>query len=123
VWEVEPGEAAYPLHYHLGDEELVVVLEGTPSLRTAEGWRELEAGEVLSFTRGEAGAHQIVNRSDARVRFLAVSTQGDPDIVVYPDSRKLGAWERLPEGGGLGGLYRIGEGLDYYDGEAPPGAG
>jgi uncharacterized cupin superfamily protein len=40
-----------------------VVLEGTPSLRTPDGWRELEQGEVVSFLRGEDGAHQIVNRS------------------------------------------------------------
>ena len=40
LWEIPPGQAAYPYHYHLGEEELVVVLSGQPSLRTADGWRE-----------------------------------------------------------------------------------
>src|SRR5215212_7256832 len=40
LWEVPPGEAAYPYHAHLTEEEIVVVLEGTPSLRTPGGWRD-----------------------------------------------------------------------------------
>src|ERR1700727_6342 len=58
VWELEPGQAAYPYHAHLGEEELIVVLAGRPSLRTPDGWRELEPGEAVAFPRGEEGAHQ-----------------------------------------------------------------
>jgi uncharacterized cupin superfamily protein len=120
VWEVEPGEAAYPYHLHLSDEELVIVLAGRPSLRTPEGWRELEEGEILAFPRGEAGAHQIVNRTDAPVRFLAVSTKGEPDIVLYPDSGKLGACERRPRGDGMREFFLRADAVDYYEGEEPP---
>jgi uncharacterized cupin superfamily protein len=117
LWEVPPGEAAYPYHYHLTEEELVVVLQGRPSLRTEHGWRELAQGEVVSFLRGEGGAHQLVNRTDTPVRFLTISSSGEPDIVVYPDSAKLGAYERLPEGGGLRSMFRMTESVDYYEGE------
>ena len=79
LWELPPGEAAYPYHHHLGEEELVIVLEGTLALRTPGGWRELEEGEVVAFPRGEAGAHQLVNRGERTARFLAASTSGDPD--------------------------------------------
>jgi uncharacterized cupin superfamily protein len=120
VWEVPPGEAAYPYHHHLGEEELVVVLEGRPSLRTPEGWRELVPGEVVAFLRGEGGGHQLVNETEQTVRFLAFSTSGDPDLVVYPDSGKLGAFERLPGGGGLRAMFRAGDAVDYYEGERPP---
>ena len=58
LWEVPPGQAAYPYHAHLTEEELVIVLAGRPSLRTAEGWRELEEGEAVSFKTGEQGAHR-----------------------------------------------------------------
>jgi uncharacterized cupin superfamily protein len=51
LWELPPGQAAYPYHYHLAEEELVVVLDGAPSLRTPDGWRELEEGEVVPFLR------------------------------------------------------------------------
>jgi uncharacterized cupin superfamily protein len=120
VWEVEPGQAAYPFHYHFTEEELVIVLEGQPSLRTPEGWRVLETGEAVSFRRGRQGAHQLVNRSPERVRFLAVSTNGEPDLVIYPDSAKLGAAERLSAGGGFRKYFRLESAVDYYDRETPP---
>src|ERR1700693_6033899 len=107
LWVLPPGEAAYPYHHHLAEEELVLVLAGRPSLRTPEGWRELEEGEVVPFLRGEQGAHQLVNRTEEIVRFLAFSTNGEPDIVLYPDSGKLGAFERLPPGHGLRAMFRL----------------
>jgi uncharacterized cupin superfamily protein len=42
LWELPAGEAAYPYHHHLAEEELIVVLQGRPSLRTAAGWRDLD---------------------------------------------------------------------------------
>ena len=120
LWELEMGEAAYPYHYHLAEEELLVVLEGQLSLRTAAGWRELAEGEVVAFARGERGAHQLVNRGERRARFLAFSTNGEPDIVIYPDSGKLGAVERRPDGGGLSEFFRLADAVDYYDGVRPP---
>ncbi len=120
LWELPPGEAAYPYHHHLAEEELVLVLDGSPSLRTPAGWRELERGEVVAFPRGERGGHQLLNRTRETVRFLAFSTSGEPDVVIYPDSGKLGAFERLPDGGGLRALFRTADAVDYYDGEQPP---
>jgi uncharacterized cupin superfamily protein len=120
LWEVPPGEAAYPYHHHLGEEELVVVLNGRPSLRTPEGWRELAEGEVVAFPRGEHGAHQLVNRTQEAVRFLAFSPSGEPDIVIYPDSGKVGAFERLQQGGGLFAMFGADDTVDYYEGERPP---
>ncbi len=120
LWELPPGEAAYPYHYHYADEELVAVLSGRPTLRTPEGERELEEGEVVGFAVGEQGAHQILNRSPETVSFLAISSSGRPDIVVYPDSDKIGVGERLPRGGGLRGFFRRGDAVGYFDGERGP---
>jgi uncharacterized cupin superfamily protein len=120
LWEVPPGEAAYPYHLHLVEEELVVVLEGRPSLRDPSGWRELREGEVVAFPAGEAGAHQIANRTDHVVRLLSISTAGVPDVILQLDSGKLGAYERRPEGGGLREWYRRSDAVDYWEGERPP---
>jgi len=120
LWEIDPGETAYPYHAHLAEEELLFVLEGTPSLRTPSGWREVEPGEVLAFPRGEEGAHQLVNRSDGLVRFLAVSTQYGPDIVVQIDEGKVGAFERPPRGGGLRLWFRRDSAVPYFEGVEPP---
>ena len=110
-WELHSGEAAYPYHWHLTEEELLVVMQGTPSLRTQDGWRELEEGEVVAFPRGEQGGHQLVNRTGETVRFLAFSTPTGPAIVMYPDSGKVGA---------DGHRFRLSDEVDYYDGEKPP---
>jgi len=116
LWELPPGEAAYPYHYHLSEEELVIVLTGSLSLRTPNGWRVLAAGEAVSFLRGEEGAHQLVNRTDAAVRFLAVSTNGEPDIVLYPDAEKVGVNERRPDGSGFAAFFFTEHAVDYWDG-------
>jgi uncharacterized cupin superfamily protein len=99
---------------------LVIVLSGRPSLRTPEGIRELEEGEALRFPLGEEGAHQILNRTEDAATFLAISSHGRPDVVVYPDSEKIGVGERLPRGGGLRGFFHKADGVDYWSGEGPP---
>lgn len=119
LWELPPGQAAYPYHWHVAEEELLIVLEGSLSMRTPEGWCELEQGDAISFPVGEQGAHQVVNRTGERTRFLAMSTQ-QPDIVVYPDSNKVGAFERRPEGGGVHKTFRMDDAVNYFDGEQAP---
>lgn len=119
LWEVPPGEAAYPYHWHLLEEEIVVVLEGTPSLRGPDGgWRELPQGEVVAFPVGERGGHQLWNRGVGTVRFLSISygSADSPEICVYPDSDKIGAY-----GPGWGRLFERGSAVDYWKGETPPG--
>jgi uncharacterized cupin superfamily protein len=119
LWEIPPGQAAYPYHLHLAEEEIIIVLEGRPSLRTPEGRQELEQGDVVSFRTGEEGAHQIANRTKGPVRFLAFSNQ-QPDVIVFPDSGKVGAYERPPEGGGLREIFRRDDAVDYFEGEEAP---
>lgn len=119
LWEIPPGEAAYPYHWHVAQEEMIVVLEGRPSLRTPSGWREVERGEIVLFAPGEEGAHQLHNRTDEPVRFLAVANQ-QPDIVLYPDSGKLAASERGTGAGGVLKVFRTDDAVSYWDGEEPP---
>jgi uncharacterized cupin superfamily protein len=117
LFEVPPGQAAYPYHFHYADEELLIVLSGEPSLRTPEGTRTLEQGEVVHFPLGEEGAHQVFNSSEEPVTFLALSSHGRPDIIVYPDGDKIGVGERLPKGGGLRAFFRRADAVDYFEGE------
>jgi uncharacterized cupin superfamily protein len=86
VYELDPGAAGSPLHVHHANEELLLVLAGTLSLRGPDGTQLLPAGTMVAFPRGQAGAHSLVNRSDAPVRYLAVSTANRPDVVEYPDT-------------------------------------
>ena len=89
--EVEPGNKLWPYHTHHANEEWVIVLRGEPTLRTPEGEQVLKEGDVVAFRRGREGAHQIVNRTDAPVRVLMLSSMIAPDVVEYLDTGKIGA--------------------------------
>ena len=109
VYDVPPGERLWPYHYHLGNEEWLVVVTGRPALRVPSGERELAPGDVVAFPAGEEGAHTLVNRTDegARVAIFSTLRRG---ISVYPDSGKIGA---------NGRCHRIADAVDYWDGERP----
>jgi uncharacterized cupin superfamily protein len=119
LYDLPPGEATFPYHYHLANEELLVVLRGRPHLRGPDGWRQLEEGEVVAFPLGERGAHQLVNRTEDDVRLLMISEMRSPEIAVYPDSGKVGVREHAPGSGrvGLKLNFRADDARDYWDGE------
>ncbi len=119
LWILPPGQAAYPYHFHLVEEEMLVVLEGTPTLRTPEGTRVLDRGEVVSFAANAEGAHQLLNDTGTEARFLSISTVDATDICVYPDTNKISAGERRVGGGGVRHIFRIEDAVGYYDGMEP----
>ena len=67
LYEVDPGEKTWPYHLHHANEEWLIVLRGRPTLRSPDGEQELVEGDTVCFPRGPAGAHQVINRSDAPV--------------------------------------------------------
>jgi uncharacterized cupin superfamily protein len=124
LYELPPGEATFPYHAHYGNEEMLLVLAGRPSLRTEDGWRELSPGEVVAFRVGRGGAHQILNRSGEPVRLLLISEMNAPEVSFYPDSNKILAGTR-PPGGEEGDddifeAFDLADAADYWKGEEPP---
>jgi uncharacterized cupin superfamily protein len=96
LYELVPGASGFNLHAHYGIEELFIVLEGTPTLRTHEGEQELARGDVIACRRGRDGTHTFANRSDQPVRLLAISTMNFPDVVLYPENGKAFVMTRHP---------------------------
>jgi uncharacterized cupin superfamily protein len=93
VYELGPGNWV-PFHFHHGSEELLVVLRGRPTLRTAEGARELAEGEAVHFPVGPDGAHALSNRTEEPVRYLMASTLVSPEVAEYPDLNQITAQAR-----------------------------
>ena len=110
--ELAPGQKLCPYHWEAGQEEWLLVLDGRPTVRTPEGPRELRSGDVVCFPRGEAGAHQVLNESDAGARVVMLSERRTPNVIVYPDSGKVGV-----RSSSLRGNYRLESAVDYWDGE------
>ena len=94
VWELPPGSRGVDYHFHHGTEEFLIVLSGTATLRTPEGERELPEGSVAHFSPGPAGAHTVMNLSDAPMRYLMVASHASPDIIEYPDKGEFAAGAR-----------------------------
>ncbi len=89
VHELPPHADGPAYHFHHGNEEMLIVLRGRPTLRTPAGERELEEGEVVVFRCGPDGAHKCSNKTDAPARYLVVSNNASPDAVEYPDTKQL----------------------------------
>src|SRR4249919_2235212 len=97
VYEIPPGQSICPYHYEVGEEEWLLVLEGTPTLRDPEGSTVLDPWDVVLFPRGPEGAHGVGNATEGTVRVLMFSTVIVPTATVYPDSDKVGIWTGNPE--------------------------
>jgi len=89
VADLDPGEESEPYHYVYGREEWLLVLAGAPTLRHPEGEDSLEAGDLVCFPEGPAGAHRLLNPGESIVRALILETTGLPANVCYPDT---GEW-------------------------------
>ena len=91
LFEVEPG---WRSHYHLhhANEEVLLVVDGTPTVRTPDGERELRPGDVALFRRGPAGTHAVANDSDRPARFVVFSSMVDPDVVEQPEAGTVGVF-------------------------------
>jgi len=67
-------------------------LPGTVVLRAPDGEHTLNRGDLVRFPPGPAGAHKVMNRSDAPARTLLFSSSRGLAVSVYPDSDKIGVF-------------------------------
>ena len=81
---LEPGGISSQRHWHEGEDELVVMLEGEAVLVEEGGETVMRPGDVAAFPKGVADGHQLVNRSDALCTFVAVGRVAVTDCH-YPD--------------------------------------
>jgi uncharacterized cupin superfamily protein len=112
-----PGSRGCPYHLHYAQEEMFVVVEGTGTLRVAGEMLPIKAGDVIFIPAGPEYPHQIINSSNEALKYLSVSTMETPEICQYPDSGKYLAIDSLDRDKPFKVIDRLGESLDYWDGE------
>jgi uncharacterized cupin superfamily protein len=112
VGHLRRGEHYCPYHWHSAQEELFVVLAGTPSIRTPRGTFGLRRGDVVAFPTGAQGAHRLWNDGEEDAVVLLIATAGASDLCYYPDSHKVML-------GDPGPVVRDGPELDYFADEVP----
>ncbi len=116
---VPPGKRACPYHFHYVEEEMFMILEGRGTLRVAGEMIPVVAGDAIFIPAGPEYPHQLINTSDAPLKYLSASTRADAEICEYPDSGKYLAFAKdSPETLLRGGrMHRVKDDLDYWDGE------
>jgi uncharacterized cupin superfamily protein len=81
---LEPGGISSQRHWHEGEDELVVMLEGEAVLVEDDGETAMRPGDLAAFPKGVANGHHLVNRSDRPCVFVAVGRVAVTDCH-YPD--------------------------------------
>ncbi len=113
IAEVLPGKLNAPPHCHSAEEEIFVVLEGDGELLLWEGDEVAEhpvrTGSVVARPAGTGVAHAF-RGGEQEMTVLMYGTRDPNDICYYPRSGKVYFT-------GLGVIARLGESLDYWDGE------
>lgn len=79
-----PGAMSALKHVHSVADELVYVLDGTPTLVAGDEERTLGPGDVAGFAANGV-AHHLVNRSSAPVTYLEIGDRPEGDSASYPD--------------------------------------
>jgi uncharacterized cupin superfamily protein len=111
VYELEAGGVVSSYHRHHANEELLVVLDGSPELGTPDGTRRLQRGAVVAFPPGSAGAHQVRNPGPETVRVLLISTMRFPEIAEHVSTGTTLAMT----GPGEGKVFPAGSDRDFLE--------
>ncbi len=90
LYEIPPGKANWPLHYHTCNEEAFYIMAGHGEVVTESGVLKVRAGDILRFPAGEKGVHQLKNTSEREtLKYLDFGTTNLPDVVFMPADNKI----------------------------------
>lgn len=112
-----PSKRICPYHLHHAQEELFVVLEGSGTLRVAGEMLPIKAEDVIFIPAGPEYPHQIINTSEAALKYLSISTMEEPEIFEYPDSGKFMAEGSMDREQPFEVIAKGGSSLGYWDDE------
>jgi len=82
---LEPGGKSSMRHWHVLEDELVMISQGELTLVTDDGETTMRPGDCATFPAGEANGHHLVNKSDARGKFLVIGTDMAGETAYYSD--------------------------------------
>jgi uncharacterized cupin superfamily protein len=81
---LDPGGISSQRHWHEGEDEFLVMIDGEAVLIEEDGETILRPGDCAAFPKGLANGHQLVNRTGRPCTFIAVGGTTDTDCH-YPD--------------------------------------
>jgi uncharacterized cupin superfamily protein len=109
IEELAPGKQSNLTHYHMLEEEHLLVLEGEATLRLGERTYVLKSGDYVCFPAGQKAGHALLNHGSTTCRFLMIGENNPHDVCVYTDTGRIGV--RLTGEG-----YRKSATMEYWEG-------
>jgi uncharacterized cupin superfamily protein len=82
---LEPGAMSSLRHWHLHEDEFVLVTEGECTLVQDNGETVMRTGDCAAFPAGSPDGHHFLNRSDKVAKFLVVGTKAPREVATYSD--------------------------------------
>ncbi len=82
---LEPNAKSSLRHWHLNEDEFVMVSQGEVVLIDDHGETPMGIGECATFPAGDQNGHHFVNRTDEEARFLVVGTKAPSEVATYSD--------------------------------------
>ncbi len=83
--QIEPGGMSSLRHYHMEQDEFLMMTSGTLVLVDDDGEHEMQPGDCASFPAGDPNGHHLINRTDAPATFLVVGTRTPTETAYYSD--------------------------------------
>lgn len=80
-----PGALSSLRHWHLNEDEFVMVTSGECVLVQDAGETVLRAGDCAAFPAGNPDGHHFINRTEAVAAFLVVGTKAREEVATYSD--------------------------------------
>ena len=87
--QLNPDQYSVPYHFHRYAEELFMIISGSATLRTPNGFEIVNSGDLIFFEKGKTGAHQLYNHTTETCVYLDIRTYIGYDVAEYPDSNKI----------------------------------
>lgn len=82
---LQPGAMSSLRHWHMKEDEFVMVTQGVVTLVQDAGPVEMTVGDCAAFPAGAADGHHFLNRTNEEVRFLVVGTKDPKEVAYYSD--------------------------------------
>lgn len=82
---LEPGALSSLRHWHLAEDEFVMVTLGECTLVQDEGETLMRPGDCVAFPANTPNGHHFINRSGAAASFLVVGSKAKREVATYSD--------------------------------------
>jgi len=82
---LQPGGVSSMRHWHMHEDEFVMVTQGEVVMVTDDGETPMRVGDCAAFPAGVANGHHFLNKSGAEARFLVIGTRAARETAYYSD--------------------------------------